>query len=76
MEGSSERASSAIAAVVRHFAPSRIERDLLTQVFELVCARQGRPELADANTLDKRPPAAVETEYERIETHSAGRRVA
>ncbi len=27
----------AIALVVRHFSPSRIERQLLAQVFELVC---------------------------------------
>ena len=32
--------NSAIALVVRQFAPSRIERQLLAQVFDLVCEEQ------------------------------------
>jgi hypothetical protein len=32
--------SAAIALVVRQFSPSRIERQLLTQVFECVVARR------------------------------------
>ena len=32
--------NAAIALVVRQFAPSRIERQLLAQVFDLVCQEQ------------------------------------
>jgi len=75
MEGSLERASSAMTAVVRQFAPSRIERDLLAQVFELVCRKRSEQEVAGANTLAMEPPAPVETEHEQALNHSAGRRV-
>ena len=38
MDGSRKTSSSrVIALVVRQFAPSRIERKLLAQVFDLVC---------------------------------------
>jgi hypothetical protein len=38
MDGSRKRDSSGmIALVVRQFTPSRIERQLLAQVFDLVC---------------------------------------
>ena len=41
MDGSLNRAGNAMAAlVVRQFTPSRIERQLLAQVFDLVCGQQ------------------------------------
>ena len=41
MDGSLNDAGNAMAAlVVRQFTPSRIEHQLLAQVFDLVCGRQ------------------------------------
>lgn len=77
MEGLFGRAGSAMTAVVvRQFAPSRIERDLLAQVFELVCRKRSEQEVAGASALAVEPPALLETEHEQVLNHSAGRRVA
>jgi hypothetical protein len=76
MEGSSERASSAMTAVVRQFAPSRIECDLLAEVFELVYTKRSGEEVAGASTLTTGALAPVGTEHEQTGLHVAGRRVA
>ena len=49
--------NAAIALVVRQFSPSRIERQLLTQVFECVVVRR-----CEANVMaaDRRDPAMQE----------------
>lgn len=42
-----------VTTVVRQFAPSRIERQLLAQIIELVCALKtelGQPSVGDHNT--------------------------
>jgi hypothetical protein len=77
MEGSARHAGSAMTAmVVRQFAPSRIECDLLAQVFELICRKQSKQEMAGIVSLAMELPALIETERERTLDHSAGRRVA
>ena len=50
--------NAAIALVVRQFAPSRIERQLLTQVFECVVAR--RCEANEMVAADRRDPTMQE----------------
>ena len=76
MEGSFGSAGSAMTAVVRQFVPSRIECDLLAQVFELVCTKRSGQEVAGVSTLTTRALVPVGTEHEQMELHVAGRRVA
>ncbi len=64
------------AVVVRQFAPSRIERDVLAQGFELICRKQSKQEMARVTPLAMELPALIETECERALDHSAGRPVA
>jgi hypothetical protein len=78
MDGLPINASNAMTgSVVRQFAPSRIERQLLAQVFELVC---GQPSDGDASRLEGQMGGA--RTYARgnrgpvIEGQIAGRRVA
>jgi len=61
MERRSNRAGSAmLASVVRQFTPSRIEHQLLGQVFESVVTlrRHGQPAAFDS--LDDREPAEAQ----------------
>lgn len=76
MEGSIGRASSATTAVVRQFAPSRIECELLAQVFELVCTKRSRQEESGTKTLTMGSLALAESEHEQTGLRVAGRRVA
>ena len=52
MDGSFNRAGNAMAAlVVRQFTPSRIERQLLAQVFDLVCDQ--RCDLGQSRSIER-----------------------
>lgn len=53
--------SAAIALVVRQFSPSRIERQLLTQVFECVVTRrrEGHTVVGDAGESDTPDESAL-----------------
>jgi len=64
--------SAAIALVVRQFSPSRIERQLLTQVFECVVAGR-RAVVGDA--VDSDSPGASQV-AETTSSHEATRRAA
>jgi len=76
MDGLPKNASNVkTGLVVRQFAPSRIERQLLAQVFELVC---GQPKDGDASRLERQIGAQTHAKGNRvpvIEGHIAGRRV-
>ena len=53
MEGSGKRAGNARAAcVVRQFQPSRIERQLLAQVFELIWQASSPPAVLESPTSE------------------------
>ena len=56
--------NSAIALVVRQFAPSRIERQLLAQVFDLVCEEQ-QPAISSSTgrRMDHQLAAACDREW-------------
>ena len=77
MDVSSSDAGNAMAAlVVRQFTPSRIERQLLAQVFDLVCDQ--RCDVDQSRSIRR---SAVQTHRvgdggQGIVAHVAGRRVA
>lgn len=77
MDGVLNHASKGMtASVVRQFAPSRIERQLLAQVFELVCGQ--RSEGKDSRSGGRRS-APIPAEGNGVPTaqgHVAGRHVA
>ena len=73
MDGSFNHAGNAVTAtVVRQFTPSRIERQLLAHVFELVCARQCDVEESHLATRTH----CLRDGEQVMEAHSAGRRAA
>jgi len=77
MDGPSSEAGDALTAVViRQFTPSRIERQLLAQVFELVCGPQCEAEASHATALSRSPTHGVRTGERAIEAPSAGRHAA
>ena len=77
MEVSLSNASNGMTAtVVREFTPSRIERQLLAQVFELVCGRRGESEEIPVRGPMSLQPNRVGHVEQTIETHVAGRRAA
>jgi hypothetical protein len=61
--------------VVRQFSPSRIERQVLAQVFELVCGQQREAGVADSRSLGTVPAHGVEA-VQLTEAPVAGRRAA
>jgi len=66
--------NAAIALVVRQFSPSRIERQLLTQVFECVVAKrcEAHEVVGDAVDLDTHEVSRLaETTSSREATRSA-----
>jgi hypothetical protein len=77
MDGSLNDAGNAMAApVVRQFTPSRIEHQLLAQVFDLVC---GQPCAAEESRFTGRsavPTHRVGDGGQAIIAHVAGRHVA
>jgi hypothetical protein len=65
---------AAIALVVRQFSPSRIERQLLTQVFECVVTRrrEAHTEVGDAGESNRHEESALaETTSSRKATRRA-----
>ena len=54
------------AAVVRQFAPSRMEKQLLAQVFELVVCERSK---ASAPSFSGRPTSELELADERRSSH-------
>lgn len=60
MDGRSNEPDAAFSAtLVRQYSPSRIERDLLSQVFELLCGRDG-------HSNDGASPERVASQAERV----------
>lgn len=77
MDGSSIRAGNEMtAAVVRQFTPSRIERQLLAQVFELVCGQRSEVEESRSAGQSAAHTHRVDAGGQAIEAHVVGRRVA
>lgn len=77
MEGSLNRASNATTAmVVRQFVSSRIEHELLAQVFELVCGKRKASEGAHSIDSGVEQTQRTDADQELSEAHIAGRRVA
>ena len=77
MDGSLNNAGSATTArVARQFRPSRIERQLLTQVFELVCSHRRE---VDQSGFERQCAAAADrvgNHEQAIVVHVSGRRAA
>ena len=77
MDGPSSKAGNALTAVViRQFTPSRIERQLLAQAFELVCGQRCEAEASHAAALSIALTHGVSTGEQSMEALSAGRRAA
>ena len=77
MDGSFKHAGNAVTAmVVRQFTPSRIERQLLAQVFELVCARRCAVEESGLATQAATGTQRFGDGEHVVESHNAGRRAA
>ena len=77
MDGSSKHAGNAMpATVVRQFTPSRIERQLLAQAFELVCGPRWEAEDSACEDQNTARPNRFRDCALGIETHRAGRRAA
>ena len=77
MDESVNRAGNAVGAVVvRQFTPSRIESQLLAQVFELVCARQCDVEESRFTRHLADRIQRFGDSQQGIKAHSAGRRAA
>jgi hypothetical protein len=77
MDGSFNDAGNAMTAlVVRQFTPSRIERRLLAQVFDLVCDQ--RCDVGQSRSIGRSAaqPHRVGDGGQGIATHVAGRRAA
>ena len=74
MDGSSSKAVNALTAVVvRQFTPSRIERQLLVQVFELVCGQRCEVEASHSAALSTVLSHGAGTGEQSMEAPSAGR---
>ncbi len=77
MDGSSIRAGNGMTAtVVRQFTPSRIERQLLAQAFELVCGQRSDVEESRSTGQSATHTQRVDAGEQAIDAHVAGRRVA
>jgi hypothetical protein len=77
MDGSLNDAGKAMAAlVVRQFTPSRIEHQLLAQVFDLICGRQCAVEESHSTERSAVPTHRVGDGGQAIIGHIAGRRAA
>ncbi len=64
------------AVVIRQFTPSRIERQLLAQAFELVCDSRSELETSHSAALRTSPTHGVSTGEQAIQAPSAGRHAA
>ena len=64
------------AVVIRQFTPSRIERQLLAQVFELVCGPRCETEASHLAALRTSPTHGVSTGEQPTKRLSAGRHAA
>lgn len=74
MDGPSSNAGNALTAVViRQFTPSRIERQLIAQAFELVCSQRGEVESPHSAALSTAFTHGVGTGEQAIEAIRAGR---
>ena len=77
MDGSRKDAGSAVTAtVVRQFVPSRIERQVLAQAFELVCGQRCKLERSACAGRNAMQTDRVGERGLAIDTHAAGRRAA
>ncbi len=77
MDGSLNDAGIAMAAlVVRQFTPSRIEHQLLSQVFDLVCGQQCAVDESCSSGRSAVPTRRVGDGGQAIVAHVAGRRAA
>jgi hypothetical protein len=77
MDGSCKHAANAMTAmVVRQFTSSRIERQLLAQVFELICAPQCALDTSRSATQAAAGIQSMRHDEHRIEAHSARRHAA
>jgi hypothetical protein len=77
MDGSLNDAGNAMAAlVVRQFTPSRIEHQLLAQVFDLVYGQQCAAEESCSSGRIADPVHRLGDGGQAIVTHVAGRHVA
>ena len=75
MDGAFNRAGNAMTAtVVRQFTRSRIERQLLAQVFELVCAPHWAVEESPLATQGDARTERVGDSEQALQPHVAGRR--
>jgi hypothetical protein len=68
--------NGAAATVTRQFSPSRIELQLLTQVFELVCGQRGDMEESCSTRQSELETHRVSDREQTLETHVVGRRAA
>jgi len=74
MDGPSSSAGNALTAVVvRQFTPSRIERQLIAQAFELVCSQRGEMEASHSAAMSTALTHGVGTGEQAIEAIQAGR---
>jgi hypothetical protein len=77
MDGSSKHGGKAMTAmVVRQFTPSRIERQLLAQVFELVCGPRWKAEGSACGSQNPAGTNRFRDAAHGIDTLQAGRRAA
>ena len=77
MDGSLNDAGHAMAAmVVRQFTPSRIERQLLAQVFDLVCDQRCETDESHSTGRSATQTHRVGDGGQGIVAHVAGRRAA
>ncbi len=65
-----------MATVVRQFTPSRIEQQLLAQVFELVCGQRSELDESRSAVQNMASTPRVSDDEQAIETQLAGRRAA
>lgn len=77
MDGISRRASNqATALLVRQFAPSRLERQLLAQAYERVCGFQGAAQRWSAETRREAGSQCSDASEGAAAALNAGRRAA
>jgi hypothetical protein len=77
MNGSANRAGNAMTAVVaRQFAPSRLERELLVRVFELVCGLGSMAKDSDLAASGTGHTYGIGVVEESLHTQTEGRRAA
>ncbi len=77
MDGSLKGAGNPVTAtVVRRFMPSRIERQLLARVFELVCGPDCEAEGSACAEQNAARTHRVGERRQAIDAHAAGRRAA